>query len=69
MKSSETIPAKKTVAITISFKATPQNLGAGVNSGAGKSANAANQSKTGKLTITNQNTNISWVYYLKYVPI
>jgi hypothetical protein len=74
VKPSETIPYKKTVPIMISFKTAvpPASTVADKNQkekAAVPTNILANQSKTGKLTITNQNTNISWVYYLKYVPV
>jgi hydrocephalus-inducing protein len=70
VKASETIPSKKTVQIQIGYKTAPPAQGADKAPQGKAGANAAaNHSKNGKLTITNQNTNVTWVYYLKYVPI
>ena len=69
VKASEAIPSKKTIQLSIGFKA-PANAPAPNNAtqNAGKApVSTPNPSKTGKLTITNPNTNTSWVFYLKYV--
>lgn len=77
VKASETIGTKKTIQLMIAYKQvvpvaeTKPPVGAAGAVGA-IGANAMVKpvstppSRTGKLTITNQITNIAWVYYLKY---
>jgi hydrocephalus-inducing protein len=64
VKASETIPSKKTIALSIGYKQLQEK------SPSDKASNDKNlkatSTKTGKLTIINPNTNISWVYYLRY---
>jgi hypothetical protein len=60
VKASETIASKKTIALTIGYK---QQQEKATND---KLAVKPTSAKTGKLTVTNPTTNISWVYYLRY---
>ena len=68
MKAAETIAPKKTISLTIGYK----QPGAGDKPEKDKGAQVPNlkgnlnPSKVGKLIITNPNTNIAWMYYLKY---
>ena len=77
VKASEAIPSKKTIQLSIGYKQPASGAPNEKEKAAATPAKSApapaaapvqNVSKTGKLTITNQNTNTAWVYYLKYVP-
>jgi hypothetical protein len=61
-KASETIASKKTIQLSISYKQ------GGIAQTDNKTKAQTPSSRTGKLTITNQNTNIVWTFYLKYLP-
>jgi hypothetical protein len=61
VKATETIPPKKTIALAIGYKQQQEKTSNEKNA-PGKPTSA----KTGKLTVTNPTTNISWIYYLKY---
>jgi hydrocephalus-inducing protein len=65
VKPSETIPAKKTVSFSIGYKALPDKVPVPTTLVPANTKPTA-QSKTGKLIVTNPNSNISWVYYLKF---
>lgn len=64
VKGSETIGSKKTAQISVAYKVpvAPTNE----KSVGSSNAKIGPPSKTGKLIITNQSTNTTWFYYLKY---
>ncbi|KAI8900319.1 hypothetical protein BC833DRAFT_523632 [Globomyces pollinis-pini] len=69
IKAAETIAPKKTISLTIGYKqpgTTEKEKGAANTNAAVAQPKNTNLSKTGKLTITNANTNIAWMYYLKF---
>jgi hypothetical protein len=66
VKASETIPPKKTVSFSIGYKALPDKAPSTEKNTVPANAKTAALSKTGKLIVTNPNSNISWVYYLKF---
>ncbi|KAJ3260794.1 hypothetical protein HK103_007357 [Boothiomyces macroporosus] len=70
IKATETIAPKKTISFSIGYKVpgTNEKEKPGEKNAVSNTAIAKNviTSKTGKLIITNPNTNISWLYYLKY---